>query len=202
MKPLPHRVRAGARAWIIGAGGTALLVCAVWCGCTVTPKNYKTLSFFFDGVPDPSAPVAGAEASADSLRRSPTYVAHKPYAEERCDECHASRYRLTRNSSDVCMKCHAPVRTQYDRMHGPVAAGACLWCHSPHESAYPSLLRDQDRKVCSQCHSPSMLDSQRTPAHADEGRSCLECHFGHGGERDLFLRPAARAAVEGAPNTK
>lgn len=188
-RPGPSRDRMAARA-LVAAGLAALSAAAVWSGCTVTAKNYKVLKFFFDGVPDPNAPIAGGPgAPADAMRRSVTYVAHKPYAEDQCDACHASRFRLTRNNSDICLKCHAGVPAQFPQMHGPVAAAACLWCHSPHESAYASLLLDRDRKVCGQCHSPAMLSAVKTPEHADESRSCLECHFGHGGDARNFLRP-------------
>jgi len=172
------------------AGGIA------WSGCTVTEKNYKYLSFFFDGVPDPRAiAVSGTTAvNIEDLRRSPTYSGHPPYLEDKCDACHGTRFRLTRNSSRVCKQCHEEVASRYPRMHGPVAAGACLWCHTPHESAHANLLRDAPRTVCAQCHSPDMLDSTRVPEHADESRSCLECHFGHGGPDPFFLREAAADA--------
>ena len=112
----------------------ALVGAAIWSGCSVTPQNYKVLSFFFDGVPDPSVP-PGAIGVRRGPDGKPTFVVvHKPYAEERCDECHRTKYRPSKNDSSICLKCHAPVQTQYQRMHGPVVATACLWCHSPHES--------------------------------------------------------------------
>src|SRR4051794_38380706 len=47
--------------------GLRLLVLAapvgVWVGCTAESK-YKTLSYFFDGVPDPNAPKPGAGGAA------------------------------------------------------------------------------------------------------------------------------------------
>lgn len=183
----------------VGLVAAAAGLAALWTGCTVTESNYKVLSYFFDGVPDPNAPAlpAGVALGEQDLRRSPTYIAHKPYAEDNCAECHKSRFRLTMNDSAICMKCHAEEVSKHPRMHGPVAAGACLWCHSPHESAHAYLMRDRDRPVCMQCHSQEMLTTQRVPEHADEARGCLECHYGHGGPGAMFLRSGAAAPPAG-----
>jgi predicted CXXCH cytochrome family protein len=190
---------AGAVTAIAAALPLALMWLALWMGCTVTESNYKTLSFFFDGVPDPSAPVGadGQPLAAGDLRRSPTYVIHKPYEEQNCDVCHQGRLRMSRRDSDVCMKCHEGVRTEHEHMHGPVSAGACLWCHAPHESAYAHLLKDSDRRVCTTCHTPALMTGDRVPAHSDESRACLECHFGHGGTSAFMLRAGAGSERSG-----
>lgn len=178
-----------ARIWLVAVvSGMA----AAWAGCSVE-KNYKLLSFFFDGVPDPNAPMATVGPLANlGLRQSPTYTIHKPFAEDACVECHGARFRMEPPGLDVCMKCHADVTTRHERMHGPVVAQACLWCHNPHESAYAALLKNEPRQVCTQCHEPALLNVNRVPAHADARRSCLDCHTGHGGASKFFLRePAA-----------
>lgn len=213
MKPRRHgkrqrRVhpRTVSAAWLL-----VLLVAVnglMW-ACTVTQKNYKFLSFIFDGVPDPNAPVQthGPGAKIVDIQQSPTYSAHKPWLEEKCEECHTRTLKMGSRDSDLCLKCHAAKLTEHERMHGPVAVGACLWCHNPHNSAYAHLLKGPAREVCTQCHAPSMLDSQQVPAHADETRSCLECHYGHGGKVRFFLRqggdkepskPEAATATGGA----
>lgn len=172
-----------------------LLVCGVvcalacWSGCSVE-KNYDTLSFFFDGVPDPKA-IKAARAAQDGpvdLKASPTYSMHVPYKQDQCSECHGSRFRLTVNDSGVCLKCHENVPTSQARVHGPVAASACLWCHAPHDSAEANLMRYPGRKVCVQCHDPTKLSTEAAPEHADAGRACLDCHMGHGGNRSYFLK--------------
>jgi predicted CXXCH cytochrome family protein len=170
---------------------------ALWMGCSVQ-KNYRMLSFFFDGVPNPNAlPITGAAGGPGAMQASATYVAHKPYVEGKCDDCHQARFQLGKADSGICLKCHAGKPTEHPTMHGPVAASACLWCHVPHESAFASLLKAEPRKVCSQCHDSTMLSVDRVPAHAEAGRSCLECHTGHGGEARYFLRQARGA--DGAP---
>jgi predicted CXXCH cytochrome family protein len=180
--------RWGAAAWgaLCGAG----LLAAALAGCSIE-KNYKVLSFFFDGVPDPEAMKnATAAERAAAMRLSPTYVVHAPYAQEKCAECHVGM-QFGELSSSVCLKCHAGKPTEHEVMHGPVAAGACLWCHSPHESAYASLLKHEPRETCVQCHAPGMLRTDRVAAHGDPARDCLDCHGAHGGTARYFLRGEA-----------
>lgn len=165
---------------------------AVWCGCTVTKENYATLSFFFDGVPDPSAKGGGPEGDALIAER---VVVHKPFAEEKCEACHKTQYRPSRNDARACLECHDKLMDEHAWTHGAVAGGACLWCHSPHESVRKWLLRGPDRKLCAQCHAPAMLNDSTVPAHADEKLSCLSCHFGHGGDSATMLRPGATATT-------
>jgi len=172
----------------------------LWAGCSVQ-KNYRLLSFFFDGVPNPNAlPAAASAGDGTTMRTSPTYVAHRPFTEERCDECHGGRLRPGVDDSGMCLKCHADVPNKHPVMHGPVAVVACLWCHVPHESAFASLLKADARQVCAQCHEPGMLGTDTVPAHADGSRSCLECHSGHGGDARFFLHPGHAEAAGAAPS--
>ena len=83
-------------------------------GCSVR-KNYKTLSFFFDGVPDPNAPVHRVGRHRRARRRAPNgqpvtmkMYRHKPYAEGKCDACHAAdKKHLVTVKAELCVKCHA-----------------------------------------------------------------------------------------------
>ncbi len=183
----------------------AVALTNVWSGCTVTKSNYKTLSLFFDGVPDPNAPAGAVDPSTGVVSVGASVSIHPPYAQDNCSECHRARVRMTRNDSGLCMKCHAGKEREYERMHGPVAAQACLWCHHPHESQQKHLMRGTDRVVCSQCHMPELLNAERVPEHADAARGCLECHSGHGGARAFLLRdsvaslPASTPASASAP---
>ena len=183
--------------WPAAIGLGAAVALGSWSGCTVTRQNYGALSFFFDGVPNPSNQ-PGAVAGRGGQGGKPAFVVvHRPFSDDRCDACHKTRYRPSRNDSSICLQCHAGVQTEYPNMHGPVIATACLWCHSPHESSHPHLLRDADRKLCMQCHTAANLDASRVPAHADEARACLECHSGHGSRARYMLKPAETAS--GAP---
>lgn len=165
---------------------------AIWAGCAVTKDNYEVLSFFFDGVPDPNAPIG---SPGRPIRESPTYTIHQPYAEQKCVDCHGRRFNVTAVGSEICLKCHEGITDALPRMHGPVAAAACLWCHAPHESPYAALLKAPERDVCGACHTPAMLSGTQTPEH-DPGSEvgCLECHSGHGGTVRYFLHAEARDA--------
>lgn len=173
--------------WALGAVGAAW----VWRGCTVTPENYSTLSFFFDGVPDPAAARPGGKPGDTTLATA--VVVHPPFAQENCEVCHKTQYRPNRNDPSACLTCHQTVKDRHPWTHGAVAGGACLWCHAPHESARTWLLRAPDRTLCAQCHSASMTAASPVPAHADPEAGCLSCHFGHGGENSFMLRPGATA---------
>ena len=154
-------------------------------------KNYKVLSFFFDGVPDPNAPVLaeGEEQSGNGTGPKMLAIVHKPYAEGKCGECHegdTSKFdSFQKLSSDICMKCHAKVLNQYPVMHGPVSAGECLLCHNPHESSVKGMLNDDAPAVCMQCHVSEFLPQDTE--HQDIKRNCLDCHAAHGGEKHGLL---------------
>ena len=161
-------------------------------GCSVR-KNYKTLSFFFDGVPDPNARIvmvagpAGMTA-ANGLPVQMKMYSHKPYAEGKCDACHlADKKHLVTVKAELCIKCHAPATTQYSTMHAPVAVGQCLWCHEPHESDSPKLLKTTAPQLCLQCHDANLLPSDVKSHLLADQANCLDCHTGHGGEKHSLL---------------
>lgn len=183
---------------LICAGILALVSLTVWIGCSVE-KHYKTLSFFFDGVPDPNDPGrsgawAGGVAGA-------AVIPHHPYVNGTCMECHTSLSNLSidRNDASSCMRCHEEVTDQHVRMHGPVVGRACLWCHHPHESPHAYLLRESPVDTCRQCHETG-LEENAPEWHRPANRNCLDCHYGHGGGDDYFLRPDEewKSAPEGA----
>lgn len=178
--------------------GTSCALLTIWGGCSVE-KNYDVLSFFFDGVPDPNATTLTRADALRQMRDSPTYTIHKPFAEDKCEDCHGRRFNLSKQDSSICLKCHEGVPDEQPRVHGPVAAAACLWCHTPHESAYAALLKGPARGVCSACHEPSLLGTDTVPQHKpDDTTSCVECHSGHGGTVRYFLKqnaPGVKAAA-------
>lgn len=180
--------------WCVALWSLVGLGIIVDTGCTVTKDNYATLSFFFDGVPDPNTVAGGAAKPGDATLMA-VVSTHAPFAQDKCDACHKTQYRPSRNDGSPCLACHQGVLTQHNWTHGAVAGGACLWCHSPHESARRWLLRGPDRKVCAQCHAGTMLDASAVPAHVDESVSCVSCHFGHGGDDSLMLKPGASATT-------
>ena len=167
-------------------------VFCIWTSCTVTKSNYPTLSFLFDGVPNPDAPAAGTGKPGDTAIAA-IVVEHPPFKEEKCEACHKTQYRPSRNDPSACLTCHKGLTDKHTWTHGAVAGGACLWCHAPHESPRKWLLRNPDRKLCMQCHSATMMNGKDVPAHIDEKAGCLECHFGHGGDDARMLKSGASA---------
>ncbi|MGA2501705.1 MAG: cytochrome c3 family protein [Tepidisphaeraceae bacterium] len=166
-----------------------------WAGCEikVTKQNYSKLSYWFDGVPDPNAPVGSPQSFGKKGTTRPAQQQivsrHKPYVEQKCGECHTTGgtqpdFALAAAS---CVRCHDKVLKQYPVMHGPVVSGACLWCHTPHESAMPLLLRAESAQLCTQCHDRRVL-SPETADHQAEKKGCLECHTGHGGTDRRMLK--------------
>ena len=169
--------------------GVALGFVLVVIGCSVQ-KNYKTLSFFFDGVPDPNAQTGTKRGTM--LR--PVYV-HKPYAEAEktgnCDVCHLQTddiFSRAKVKENLCISCHAPVQQEYAVMHGPVGAAACRECHAAHTSANQHLLKLPAPGLCMNCHEQDFL-SAGVPQHKMPKVDCLTCHSGHGGADRKFLKP-------------
>ncbi len=156
-----------------------------WVGCSVE-KNYDMLSLFFDGVPDPNAIDL---RDGETIRKSPTFSIHEPYAEDSCLKCHPdpSELQLSIDDSSICMSCHEEVIKSYPQMHGAVVGMACLWCHNPHMSPFANLLREQAPALCTQCHDWNEPGTPIPAEHEDMERNCLECHSGHGGNDPAFL---------------
>jgi predicted CXXCH cytochrome family protein len=195
---VPTRLRHLAAAAAFGAAA----VCC-WAGCSAQ-RDYRVLSVFFDGVPDPHAKAATQTSTTPGVARAGpggkqarvVASSHKPFAEEKCTACHADPTQVFASAlnSDLCMKCHQKVMDEYPAMHGPVIGKACLWCHEPHDSTFPSLLKTTDASLCIQCHERAGL-STKVPAHHAETGSCLDCHGGHGGDRPPFHRGSAATST-------
>ena len=190
------------------AAGAVCAAALAWSGCT-PEKRYQTLTFFFDGVPDPHAPKKSTRDTSTpeiSVMGTPlpgggrVASVHKPFAEEKCTACHATPSEVFAATMDtnLCLNCHQPVMSEYPAMHGPVVGKACLWCHEPHQAAAPSLLKTTAPSLCLQCHERELL-STKVEGHKSETQSCLDCHQGHGGHAVPFLRADAGAAPTTQP---
>lgn len=193
-RPNPCRTERWGRTTLL-AGLLMAVLLTLWAGCSPA-RSYKTLSFFFDGVPDPNAPMklsgSQEEPGAAAGGRPPPVVFHKPYKDGQCVSCHQGADRVGTEfasvAPDVCMQCHKDVPREYPVMHAPVAARACLWCHEPHDSPNRNLLRQVSADLCLQCHERALLLTD-VKQHADAKASCLDCHLGHGSSKPGMLRP-------------
>ena len=182
------------RVWI--ALGAALVLASA---CTSKASRYRVLRFFFDGVPDPNAPVLEERAENSQLGRSdkvkkPRRVvfAHAPWGEGRCRDCHNPDTGMLHQTLEegLCQSCHAEIPGYVAYVHGPVAVNDCLACHEVHESEYPSLLLDDPKLICRRCHEETDLITG--PDHESIGEvACLECHDPHGGSDQFLLRQRA-----------
>ncbi len=157
-------------------------------GCSAESR-YRTLTLFFDGVPDPAKQAAETGkrgvVSADAAR-GPVRN-HGPYAARMCDACHrADGVGLRMPVEDLCLNCHV-LNTNKKHVHGPVASGGCRACHDPHGSGKPFLLAADPTTFCFTCHDRKEIES-RDVHQAAAGTQCTECHNPHGSDNDYLLR--------------
>jgi len=161
-------------------------------GCE--PKtNYKVLSFFFDGVPEPGKTAAagggeGASNDKKAVQAVSKSSVHGPFASKNCEGCHdrAAGNKLLLPIDKLCFKCHDLNIEGKKWVHGPVASGGCWICHNPHRSAYPFLLDAPGDKICYRCHEESSV--LKNEVHKDLTIGCLECHNPHASQQKFLLR--------------
>ena len=120
-------------------------------GCVNRPRH-EVLAMFFDGVPDPNAPVSeptpdspGKERGARAPKAMPLpvqWVVHEPFGERSCGKCHQNDFsqELKKPVPRLCYGCHENWTKEYDVVHEPVKKGECAKCHLPHKSKLEHLL--------------------------------------------------------------
>lgn len=175
-----------------GLASLALLLAVALGGCDVK-THYKTLSFFFDGVPPPEAPKP-TEAAAPTPPKpgapSREVFTHKPFGANQCAACHdLAQGNRPDTSSALCFRCHGDEKAKGKVVHLPVAYGDCLACHHPHQSGYKYQLKNPPPTLCFQCHDPALMGGKvKHPAVEQVG--CPFCHSPHSaGEERLLQMP-------------
>lgn len=160
----------------------------------------KTMSFFFDGVPQLSDSLF--LASLDSIQKSDStdknetavnviksrFKLHAPYQEKSCNSCHDenSMGLFVEPQPELCYQCHEDFADTYKILHGPVEGGECTSCHSPHMSENEKILLRTGQKLCFYCHDEQDVLSFEN--HEDiEDTNCIECHNPHGGDDENLL---------------
>lgn len=160
----------------------------------------KTLSIFFDGVPNPDdslsvisetqgqstngSQVAVASAKENTIR----YFFHMPYKKKECGSCHNTNVmgQLLEQPPGLCYRCHQDFSVSYSVLHAPVEAGECLACHKPHVADNNDLLLEKGQSLCFQCHDQEATIA--TEYHAEIADSdCTDCHNPHGGNERFIL---------------
>lgn len=167
-----------------------LFLCTLIVACSPNRK-FTVLSFFFDGVPEPTATseiISGDSLSSQSLYSDSAVIAmvpsiynHYPYQEKECMFCHDENAvgEMTYPEPDLCYACHEDYTYKYENLHGPVDAGYCTQCHDPHSSKNEKLTRLPGNELCFYCH---VSFEEKTPDfHIELGdEKCTECHNPHG----------------------
>jgi predicted CXXCH cytochrome family protein len=172
----------------------AILTIVILTSC-VTDSNYKTLSFFFDGVQNPKDDSVSIKIinRKDTLTKKvdikpvQTEFIHLPYAEKSCKDCHEFGTKMVVKipEPDLCYQCHNDLSKEYKVLHGPVAGGYCTSCHNPHSSKFAKLLvKENNSSLCFNCHVKE--DVLKNEVHS-EGMNCVDCHNPHGGN-DQYLQ--------------
>lgn len=134
-----------------------------------------------------------------SIRRQHDHVEHDPKAVS-CNDCHSPHqehtnpYLLIDDPPALCFRCHADVKSSFERpYHHKVLEGGltCLDCHSGHG----------DRNTVAARRSPEGLSGLCASCHADKrgpwvfehlglsrsGEGCLTCHSPHGSVNNRLL---------------
>lgn len=177
-----------------------LLCCGLIFSCSVR-NNYKTLSFFFDGVPGSADLIVIQESSVnndstvslntinDTLTSAfSKRVYHDPYQFKGCDNCHNKNSvgRMISDQPGLCYQCHEDFSEKFLFLHGPAEGGFCTACHNPHSSKEKHLLNESLNNLCFYCHNAEELSE--TNMHSDrQDFLCTNCHNPHGGENSLML---------------
>ncbi len=189
----------------VGITGLTLMA-----SCSVE-RDYRTLSFFFDGVPDPNAPPPPTQdpvqhrpgsaswATSEDQPERPQSSTHKPFLNRQCKDCHVipegsearpawmiGKPKLLIPVEELCAKCHEPPEAAF--VHGPVAMQRCDLCHLPHESRFPHLLKlESTNQICLSCHAGETFVTEQS--HADLGpMDCTTCHDPHASSYPFFLK--------------
>ena len=171
------------------------LLFSVSLGC-----SRKTLSVFFDGVPNPGDSLhvvprrTIVKTDTSMTRENPVQPAvsnrsvHPPFQLKKCNLCHDpnEKAKLLMPQPGLCNLCHDDFKVFYSFVHEPAESGHCTSCHSPHASENNKLLLKNGRQLCLTCHNSAEVLTQKV--HQDEKtRDCIACHNPHGGNKKYFL---------------
>jgi len=178
------------------------VVSLLFAACSVQ-NSFRTLSFFFDGVPNPDE--ANRSDGTDSLENTTAdslklitqvsildFVIHKPYLQKECATCHnqGQMGSLTQSQPKLCYQCHADFGEQYSFEHGPTAGGYCIECHNPHRAKEKKLLVQPKENLCFRCHNATLVSESLFHNFSEES-DCIVCHNPHGGDNQSLLQKGA-----------
>jgi predicted CXXCH cytochrome family protein len=189
-----------------------LLAAVALIGCA-TDKKQKWLTFFFDGVssaPTTNAPRVEYDENGKPLDKlivvqsnrpaaaKPKFVAHPPYEDKKCSECHESRFsvKMKGPQTQVCFACHDDFQSKLKFKHQPAENGECSSCHDPHGNSNPKMLVQTGQNLCAICHDPFPKTAKSKHQPAENGE-CLSCHNPHASNsKGLLLKPDGKLCFE------
>jgi predicted CXXCH cytochrome family protein len=166
----------------------------------ISSCSYKTLSTFFDGVPNPNDTSLFASVNSpnqslsdrineiNAIKAGPDLNYHMPYLDKACTACHDENLigKFVKPEPDLCYQCHEDFRKTYAVLHVPVEMGECTSCHSPHMAEARKLLLRTGQQLCLGCHDEG--DIRKQEPHGEIGNTdCIECHNPHGGSESYLL---------------
>ena len=182
----------------------ALAAAAVLAGGCGTEARYRTLTFFFTGVPPPGeehaaskipAPsgerAASKEAAAPGARRvrrdfvqEPAFFAHGPFGAAQCDRCHAvaaSKPFRAVSAEPAKPADAAPARRSIGPRLATPLRELCLTCHADkaHASAEAQGLWMHGpvaNGLCVACHSPHRAAREYMLLGKNNVEMCTGCH--------------------------
>ncbi len=162
--------------------------------------RYRTLNFFFDGVPHPDEqlkkeePVSVKTAKSEETKQverppqTPRYKHPPAEGKDDCSFCHGPVSRIVIPPKDMCLKCHEHLKANRPFIHGPAAVD-CTVCHNVHESRTKTLLGKVGNVLCFDCHGKAgVVDAEPHKELKEEEFVCLSCHDPHGGKDKFFLK--------------
>jgi predicted CXXCH cytochrome family protein len=166
--------------------------------------RYRTLNFFFDGVPGrpgtvsaagtkaeraTSSTLAGAAVGPHAAKRPvaavlPIVSSHPDVVKKACKSCHDPQRGLRpfADEGKLCDRCHGETRKRGQWNHGPINTGSCLPCHRAHDSPYPHLLDKPIPDLCLVCHEKKNYGAaaQHDLSHISPNiANCTRCHDPH-----------------------
>jgi predicted CXXCH cytochrome family protein len=110
---------------------------------------------------------------------------HKPFAEERCADCHPSFHTdpdkplLAATQSQSCNACHTDHGQVVTQTHPQVAKGECRLCHNGHGSDHPNQLVRAEADLCRSCHDAVFATTVFVGHTAAKLPACTSCHSPH-----------------------
>ncbi len=207
---LRQKPEAGSRSWLyahtqdsrprpISIGLMLLVFFGIFVVSCDEVEHYKTLTFFFDGVPHLRQQGLQEELTSSNFQEStqtrPKQLWYVHGSRKDCDFCHErlwefGRVEFVKLLPELCYHCHTDYTVSAAFVHGPVAVGQCLFCHEHSKSKNEHLLKEPEPKLCYRCHDINTVEL--IPAHfKNQQFACTGCHNAHVSPVKALLKGAS-----------